>query len=87
MIFSNLVKSNAGALAAIWAPIVLVSYIMISSSVSEASYFLLKHKYLPYWILSFQVYFMDAQIWYSVYCSVFGGVYGILHHLGEVSCF
>lgn len=28
---------------------------------------------------------MDAQIWYSVYCSVFGGVYGILHHLGEVS--
>lgn len=48
MIFSNLVKSNAGALAAIWAPIVLVSYIMISSSVSEASYFLLKHKYLPY---------------------------------------
>ncbi|KAI5662239.1 hypothetical protein M9H77_21562 [Catharanthus roseus] len=49
------VKSNAGAIAAIWAPIIIV-------------------------------YFMDAQIWYSVYCSVFGGVYGILHHLGEVSC-
>ncbi|WMV39602.1 hypothetical protein MTR67_032987 [Solanum verrucosum] len=47
------VKSNAGALAAIWAPIVLV-------------------------------YFMDAQIWYSVYCAVFGGVYGILQHLGEI---
>ncbi|KAK6134488.1 hypothetical protein DH2020_031770 [Rehmannia glutinosa] len=31
-----------------------------------------------------QIYFMDAQIWYSVYCSVFGGVYGILHHLGEI---
>ncbi|XP_051126234.1 putative callose synthase 8 isoform X2 [Andrographis paniculata] len=30
------------------------------------------------------VYFMDAQIWYSVYCSVFGGLYGILHHLGEI---
>ncbi|KAL2476561.1 putative callose synthase 8 [Abeliophyllum distichum] len=27
---------------------------------------------------------MDAQIWYSVYCSVFGGFYGILHHLGEI---
>lgn len=27
---------------------------------------------------------MDAQIWYSVYCAVFGGVYGIIHHLGEV---
>ncbi|KAL8512379.1 hypothetical protein ACS0TY_018750 [Phlomoides rotata] len=47
------VKSNAGAIAAIWSPIVLV-------------------------------YFMDTQIWYSVYCSVFGGVYGILHHLGEI---
>ncbi|GFQ05755.1 putative callose synthase 8 [Phtheirospermum japonicum] len=47
------VKSNAGAIAAIWAPIILI-------------------------------YFMDAQIWYSVYCSVFGGVYGILHHLGEI---
>ncbi|KAL9145596.1 hypothetical protein ABFS82_13G054300 [Erythranthe guttata] len=47
------VKSNAGAIAAIWSPIILV-------------------------------YFMDAQIWYSVYCSVFGGVYGILHHLGEI---
>ncbi|KAL6506932.1 putative callose synthase 8 [Orobanche hederae] len=47
------VKSNAGAITAIWSPIILV-------------------------------YFMDAQIWYSVYCSVFGGVYGILHHLGEI---
>ncbi|KAI3457533.1 hypothetical protein Pfo_014196 [Paulownia fortunei] len=47
------VKNNAGAIAAIWSPIILV-------------------------------YFMDAQIWYSVYCSVFGGVYGILHHLGEI---
>ncbi|XP_028112795.1 putative callose synthase 8 isoform X1 [Camellia sinensis] len=47
------VKSNAGAIAAIWAPIILV-------------------------------YFMDPQIWYSVFCSIFGGVYGILHHLGEI---
>ncbi|THG01315.1 hypothetical protein TEA_002807 [Camellia sinensis var. sinensis] len=49
----NSVKSNAGAIAAIWAPIILV-------------------------------YFMDPQIWYSVFCSIFGGVYGILHHLGEI---
>ncbi|GAA0169377.1 hypothetical protein LIER_23880 [Lithospermum erythrorhizon] len=47
------VKSNAGAIAAIWAPIILV-------------------------------YFMDAQIWYSIYCAIFGGVYGILNHLGEI---
>lgn len=32
-----------------------------------------------------QVYFMDTQIWYSVFCTIFGGVYGVLHHLGEVS--
>lgn len=27
---------------------------------------------------------MDTQIWYSVFCTMFGGLYGILHHLGEV---
>lgn len=38
MISSNLVKSNAGAIAAIWAPIVLVRSIKISSYLSEASF-------------------------------------------------
>ncbi|PON83360.1 Glycosyl transferase [Trema orientale] len=47
------VQSNAGAIVAVWAPIVVV-------------------------------YFMDTQIWYSVFCTIFGGVYGILHHLGEI---
>ncbi|KAM3732281.1 hypothetical protein ACB098_11G048200 [Castanea mollissima] len=47
------VKSNAGAIVAVWAPIIVV-------------------------------YFMDTQIWYSVFCTIFGGVYGILHHLGEI---
>ncbi|KAK1414361.1 hypothetical protein QVD17_30105 [Tagetes erecta] len=47
------VKNNAGAIAAIWAPVIMV-------------------------------YFMDTQIWYSVFCAVFGGLYGILHHLGEI---
>ncbi|XP_021910821.1 putative callose synthase 8, partial [Carica papaya] len=46
-------KSNAGAIVAVWAPIIVV-------------------------------YFMDTQIWYSVFCTIFGGVYGILHHLGEI---
>lgn len=36
-------------------------------------------------MLNFQVYFMDTQIWYSVFCTIFGGLYGVLHHLGEVS--
>ncbi|KHG23375.1 Putative callose synthase 8 [Gossypium arboreum] len=48
------VRSNVGAIVAVWAPIIVV-------------------------------YFMDTQIWYSVYCTVCGGLYGILHHLGEVS--
>ncbi|KAK1591245.1 hypothetical protein Q3G72_004616 [Acer saccharum] len=47
------VKSNAGAIVAVWAPIIIV-------------------------------YFMDTQIWYSVFCAIFGGLYGILHHLGEI---
>ncbi|CAD5184157.1 unnamed protein product [Musa acuminata subsp. malaccensis] len=47
------VKNNAGAILAIWAPVLLV-------------------------------YFMDTQIWYSIFCTIFGGVYGIIHHLGEI---
>ncbi|KAJ3692137.1 hypothetical protein LUZ60_012487 [Juncus effusus] len=47
------VKSNLGAILAIWAPIIIV-------------------------------YFMDTQIWYSIFCTVFGGMYGIIHHLGEI---
>ncbi|XP_074319213.1 putative callose synthase 8 isoform X1 [Silene latifolia] len=47
------VKSNSGAVVAVWAPIVLV-------------------------------FFMDTQIWYSVFCTIFGGIYGVLHHLGEI---
>lgn len=47
------VGSNAGAIMAIWAPVIFV-------------------------------YFMDTQIWYSVFCTIFGGLYGILNHLGEI---
>ncbi|KAJ8457794.1 hypothetical protein OPV22_030720 [Ensete ventricosum] len=47
------VKNNAGAILAVWAPVLLV-------------------------------YFMDTQIWYSIFCTIFGGVYGIIHHLGEI---
>ncbi|KAK9088625.1 hypothetical protein Scep_027707 [Stephania cephalantha] len=47
------VRNNAGAIIAVWAPIIVV-------------------------------YFMDTQIWYSVYCTIFGGIYGIFRHLGEI---
>ncbi|KAJ6887507.1 hypothetical protein NC651_027751 [Populus alba x Populus x berolinensis] len=50
----KIVKSNVGALVAIWAPIIVV-------------------------------YFMDTQIWYSVFLHNFlEELYGILNHLGEI---
>lgn len=35
-------------------------------------------------ILPFQVYFMDPQIWYAIFSTLFGGVYGAFRRLGEV---
>lgn len=28
---------------------------------------------------------MDAQIWYAIYSTLFGGIHGAFSHLGEVS--
>lgn len=33
---------------------------------------------------SFQVYFMDTQIWYAIFSTIFGGIYGAFRRLGEV---
>uniref|UniRef100_A0A5B7C4U4 1,3-beta-glucan synthase n=1 Tax=Davidia involucrata TaxID=16924 RepID=A0A5B7C4U4_DAVIN len=30
------------------------------------------------------VYFMDAQIWYAIFSTIFGGIYGAFSHLGEI---
>ncbi|KAH9770610.1 callose synthase 7 [Citrus sinensis] len=30
------------------------------------------------------VYFMDTQIWYSIFSTLFGGIHGALSHLGEL---
>lgn len=32
-----------------------------------------------------QVYFMDTQIWYAIFSTLFGGIYGAFRRLGEVS--
>lgn len=32
-----------------------------------------------------QVYFMDTQIWYSIFSTLYGGVYGAFGRLGEVN--
>lgn len=31
-----------------------------------------------------QVYFMDTQIWYSIFSTLYGGVVGAFDRLGEV---
>ncbi|KVH97549.1 1,3-beta-glucan synthase subunit FKS1-like, domain-1 [Cynara cardunculus var. scolymus] len=31
-----------------------------------------------------QVYFMDAQIWYAIFATIIGGIYGAFSHLGEI---
>jgi len=33
-----------------------------------------------------QVYFMDSQIWYAVFSTIFGGISGSFRRLGEVNC-
>lgn len=35
------------------------------------------------WIV--QVYFMDTQIWYALFSTLIGGIYGAYRRLGEVS--
>eukprot|EP01018_Ginkgo_biloba_P029298 Gb_06219 [translate_table: standard] len=30
------------------------------------------------------VYFMDTQIWYAIFSTIFGGIYGAFRHLGEI---
>lgn len=32
-----------------------------------------------------QVYFMDTQIWYAIFSTIFGGIYGAFRRLGEAS--
>ncbi|GMP41994.1 hypothetical protein CsSME_00011891 [Camellia sinensis var. sinensis] len=36
------------------------------------------------WAPIFLVYFMDTQIWYAIFCAIFGGIYGAFRRLGEI---
>ncbi|KAI3698334.1 hypothetical protein L2E82_41805 [Cichorium intybus] len=36
------------------------------------------------WAPIVMVYFMDTQIWYAIYATFIGGIYGALNHLGEI---
>lgn len=74
---------NIGVVIAIWAPIVLVSrlgsFVMI-----PILRFAVFDDTMPC-VICFQVYFMDTQIWYAIFSSLFGGIHGAFSHLGEVS--
>ncbi|CAN4114062.1 unnamed protein product [Withania somnifera] len=36
------------------------------------------------WAPVILVYFMDAQIWYAIFSTIFGGIYGAFRRLGEI---
>ncbi|KAM0047910.1 putative 1,3-beta-glucan synthase [Helianthus debilis subsp. tardiflorus] len=36
------------------------------------------------WVPITMVYFMDAQIWYAIFATISGGIYGAFSHLGEI---
>ncbi|CAN1335765.1 Callose synthase 3 [Linum perenne] len=36
------------------------------------------------WAPIILVYFMDAQIWYAIFSTIFGGIYGAFRRLGEI---
>ena len=68
---------------ALWAPIVLVGlhvYLYLYSFL-----LLITNLFVNTWnIYCLQVYFMDTQIWYAIFSTLFGGVYGAFYRLGEV---
>ena len=35
-------------------------------------------------LFALQVYFMDTQIWYTIFSTLLGGIYGAFQRLGEV---
>ncbi|KAK9051238.1 hypothetical protein SSX86_027864 [Deinandra increscens subsp. villosa] len=36
------------------------------------------------WAPIVMIYFMDAQIWYAIFATIIGGIYGAFSHLGEI---
>lgn len=81
ILLSSAAKNNIGVVIALWAPIVLVSYLFCPCN--RCVIFLWDWCLKPISIL--QVYFMDTQIWYAIFSTIFGGIYGAFRRLGEAS--
>lgn len=84
---------NICIVIAIWAPIILVSLLetefwnhklYLVSLLWLSNFCALFHSTIICFI-DIQVYFMDTQIWYAIYATLFGGIIGAFSHLGEVS--
>jgi len=88
-------KDNPGALISLWAPVVMVSGLHCGASFCVSGYLLYEpHQPSPKrhffrsasaLVGSFQVYFMDSQIWYAIYSTIYGGISGLGDRLGEVN--
>jgi hypothetical protein len=72
-------NNNIGVVIAHWAPIILVC---INPVFCQNMFFT---NMLSFVSCTVQVYFMDTQIWYAVFSTLVGGMYGACRRLGEVS--
>jgi len=83
-------KNNYGAVLSLWLPVILVCLLLSLSYFSFFISFIWWNLYLFYdWCLRtcyniIQVYFMDTQIWYSIFSTIYGGFAGAFDRLGEV---
>ncbi|PWA91082.1 hypothetical protein CTI12_AA094310 [Artemisia annua] len=74
----------------IW-PLVMPTKLIMGMTVSNYEW----HEFFPnvtynmgvvisIWAPIVMVYFMDMQIWYAIYATIIGGIYGAFSHLGEI---
>ncbi|KAI3728580.1 hypothetical protein L6452_17218 [Arctium lappa] len=72
-------------------PLVTPTKLIMNMSVSSYEW----HEFFPnvthnmgvviaIWAPIVLVYFMDTQIWYAIYATIIGGIYGAFSHLGEI---
>ncbi|CAL0300448.1 unnamed protein product [Lupinus luteus] len=71
-------RKNIGVVVALWAPIIMVCAYSVPGLITLSTYVAqLSNSF-------FQVYFMDTQIWYAIFSTLVGGIYGAYRRLGEI---
>jgi hypothetical protein len=76
-------QNNYCAVGALWAPVLMVCMLYILVMFTYIDFSLVQ---ISQCIMSFsiQVYFMDTQIWYAIFSTLYGGIVGAFDRLGEV---